>query len=390
MTDIKDALAKIQSLLKIKVKFANLEEILVLPPSNLKGITPERAEILEQFFQIDSIEDLANINLDSKGMEILLKNNISKEEWTNWKRAVKFIYEAPEAVLERQPVKKVLAIGLDNAGKTSVINILQRDLGLDTLLNIKPTIGIFREMVEIQSLKLSLWDLSGQKKYREQITLEERNIILNEVDIILFVIDIQDSRRFQDVFNYLEKVLNVITKFKEQPSIIILLHKSDPDYINTSEFRENYIGLRSVIDVQLEKANLTAHGDYYITSIYNTLPKAQGFRESVKTTVNQLKSISHTAIPSNLLDTMSNIFDLVVKLSSIIEDRMNSLEAQYADLENYIHSEFLSGVKTIEAIEAKLERPELKAKQVLVNELQKLITKKIGKQRRPRVQKLTK
>ena len=390
MTDIKDALAKIQSLLKIKVKFANLEEILVLPPSNLKGITPERAEILEQFFQIDSIEDLANINLDSKGMEILLKNNISKEEWTNWKRAVKFIYEAPEAVLERQPVKKVLAIGLDNAGKTSVINILQRDLGLDTLLNIKPTIGIFREMVEIQSLKLSLWDLSGQKKYREQITLEERNIILNEVDIILFVIDIQDSRRFQDVFNYLEKVLNVITKFKEQPSIIILLHKSDPDYINTSEFRENYIGLRSVIDVQLEKANLTAHGDYYITSIYNTLPKAQGFRESVKTTVNQLKSISHTAIPSNLLDTMTNIFDLVVKLSSIIEDRMNSLEAQYADLENYIHSEFLSGVKTIEAIEAKLERPELKAKQVLVNELQKLITKKIGKQRRPRVQKLTK
>ena len=389
MTD-KDAIAKIQNLLRIKIKFSTINEILVLPPTNLKGISPEKAEVLEQFFQIETIEDLALKTIDSKGIEILQKNNISKEDWANWRQAAKLIYDAPSESIERHAIQKVLVIGLDNAGKTSVINILQRDLGLDTLLNIKPTRGILREMVELQSLKMSLWDLSGQKQYREQFTVEEKNIIFDEVDIILVVIDIQDSNRFQDGFEYLEKVLSIITKFQEQPMFIILFHKADPDFIDSNDFRENYIGLRSVIDVLLEKANLTGRYDYYITSIYNTLPKAQGFRESVKSTVDQLKSISQTAIPSNLLNTMTNIFDLVVKLSSIIEERMNYLEGQYSNLESYIQSEFVSGVRSIEAIEAKLESPELKAKEVLVGELQKLITKRTAKRRRPPIKKISK
>ena len=381
MSDEQDAMAKIQSLLKIKVRFANIEEIFVLPPSNLKGLPPEKAEILEQFFQIETIEDLATKEIDSKGMEILVKNNITKEEWENWKAAAVLIYETPE--FERK-VKKVLIIGLDNAGKTSVINIMQRELGLDTLLNIKPTKGIFREQVELQSLKMSLWDLSGQKIYREQFTVEEKNLIFDEVDILVYVVDIQDSSRFQDVFDYVDNVIKVLMKFKEKPPIVILCHKADPDYIDTKEFKENYIGLRSVLDVQLENAGLKY--DYYITSIYNTLPKEQGFRESVKSTVSQLKTISQTAVPSNILGIMANVFDLVVKLSSIIEDRMNQLEAQYSELENYIHSEFVSGVKTIEAIEAKLEYPELKAKEVIVNELKKITTKRKRKRRQSTMQ----
>jgi tRNA U34 5-carboxymethylaminomethyl modifying GTPase MnmE/TrmE len=269
-----DLIEKIQNLLKLNVKFASIDEILSLPPSNLKGISAENAEILEQFFQIETIEDLAKKTIDSKGFEILAKNSISKSDWENWKSAAGMICE-PE--LARQPVKKVIVIGLDNAGKTSVINILQRELGLDTLLNIKPTIGIFREQVELQSLKMTLWDLSGQKQYREQFTVEEKNLIFEEVDIILFVVDIQEASRFQEVFEYLSNIIQVLTKYKERPAVIILLHKADPDFIDTPAFRENYIGLRSVFDIQLEKANLKH--DYYITSIYNALPKAQGFRE---------------------------------------------------------------------------------------------------------------
>ncbi|TFG04765.1 MAG: hypothetical protein EU536_03915 [Promethearchaeota archaeon] len=390
MTNEQDIIAKVRNLLSINVKFANLSEILILPPSNIKGITSEKAEILEQFFQIETIEDLANKHIDEKGMQILLKNNISKEDWQAWKEAAKFIAETPVDVLTRQAIKKVIVIGLDNAGKSSVINTLQRDLGLDTLLNIKPTRGILREMVELQSLKMSLWDLSGQKQYREQFTVEEKNIIFDEVDIILFVIDIQDSKRFQDVFDYIENVLSIITKFKEHPMFITLFHKADPDFIDTGEFRENYIGLRSVLDVQLEKANLTGRYDYYVTSIYNALPKAQGFRESVKSTVSQLKEIGQTAIPSNLLNTMTNIFDLVVKLSSIIEDRMNYLEAQQSNLEDYIQTQFVSGVKTIEAIEAKLEYPETRVKEVLVDELQKLMTKRSRKRKQSSKKKVTK
>jgi uncharacterized coiled-coil protein SlyX len=84
---------------------------------------------------------------------------------------------------------------------------------------------------------------------------------------------------------------------------------------------------------------------------------------------------------------MTNIFDLVIKLSSILEERMNQLEAQYANLESYIQSEFVSGVRTIESMEARLEYPESKAREVLVDELQKLITKKKRKSARVKAKK---
>ena len=48
--------------------------------------------------------------------------------------------------------------------------------------------------------------------------------------------------------------------------------------------------------------------------------------------------------------------------------------------------EFVSGVKTIEAIEAKLEsKEESRAKDILVKELQKMITKKQRKPGRGRI-----
>lgn len=363
---------KIQTLLKPNVKFENIEEVLVFNLSSLKGITQENAQILEQLFQIETIEDLAKTVLDSEGFDILLKNNISKETWENWRNAATIIYETPP--FTQIPLKKVIVIGLENAGKTSIINVLQRELGLDTLLNIMPTIGIFRQHMELQTLKLVLWDLSGQKSYREAFTLHEKELIFEEVDLILFVVDIQDSNRFQEVFDYLDIILQILIQFQKHPNFIVLFHKADPDFISTLTFRENYLGLRSVFDMKLEKSNLKH--DYFITSIYNTLPKTSNFRESIKHTITHLKNMQKSPVPSNLLEGMVEVFDIVVKLSGILEDRLNRLESQFSVFEKYIQNESSKGIKASEAIEAEPISPEIKIKEVLISELQKLFPKK--------------
>jgi small GTP-binding protein len=83
---------------------------------------------------------------------------------------------------------KVVMIGLDGAGKTTIL--MQMKLGEHT--QTIPTIGFNLEELRIGKVKMQVWDLGGQDKVR---ILWER--YLKEVDGIVFVVDSMDRDRFQ-------------------------------------------------------------------------------------------------------------------------------------------------------------------------------------------------
>lgn len=56
--------------------------------------------------------------------------------------------------------KRVLLLGLDNAGKTSVLMQLKQDQFVDTV----PTVGLNVEHVAYRNLSLTLWDVGGQAR----------------------------------------------------------------------------------------------------------------------------------------------------------------------------------------------------------------------------------
>jgi small GTP-binding protein len=58
--------------------------------------------------------------------------------------------------------KKILMLGLDAAGKTTVLYKMQLGEAVTTI----PTIGFNVERVQYKNLELSIWDVGGQDKIR--------------------------------------------------------------------------------------------------------------------------------------------------------------------------------------------------------------------------------
>jgi len=83
---------------------------------------------------------------------------------------------------------RILILGLDNAGKTTILYRLQND----TEENIQtiPTIGFNVEVLQYKNIKFQVWDLGGQTSIRPYWRCYYPN-----TDAIIFVVDSCDKER---------------------------------------------------------------------------------------------------------------------------------------------------------------------------------------------------
>jgi ADP-ribosylation factor-like protein 3 len=58
---------------------------------------------------------------------------------------------------------RILVLGLDNAGKTSLLKVCA---DAESLQDIKPTQGFNLKTIDKQGVKLHMWDIGGQKTIR--------------------------------------------------------------------------------------------------------------------------------------------------------------------------------------------------------------------------------
>jgi GTPase SAR1 family protein len=124
---------------------------------------------------------------------------------------------------------KVLLTGLDKAGKSSFLLGIRRRYS--EIIKSLPTKGIERSeenIFEEQNSLISLWDLGGQKKYRERF-LEQSKFYLYNVDLLFFFIDIQDLERINEALDLFRRITSLLIELDEFPPIVVCLNKFDPD-----------------------------------------------------------------------------------------------------------------------------------------------------------------
>ena len=134
---------------------------------------------------------------------------------------------------------KILMTGLDRAGKTTFLHAVKQRYS--EIIKTLPTKGVARseeKIFEEQNSIISLWDLGGQKKYRD-IFLEQRKVYLYNVDLLFYFIDIQDSERISEAIELYGTVIKSLIELEEFPPIVICLNKFDPDIKNAKEIKKN-------------------------------------------------------------------------------------------------------------------------------------------------------
>ena len=123
---------------------------------------------------------------------------------------------------------KILVMGLDNSGKTSIVLNLIGKTNLLDYISLKPTLGADIIQHEINDSRYSIWDLGGQKVYREEY-LDNFEEYLKETYKIVYVIDIQDKERYDLTLDYFKSIIERIERFGGNLDMTIFLHKHDPD-----------------------------------------------------------------------------------------------------------------------------------------------------------------
>ena len=116
------------------------------------------------------------------------------------------------------PEVRVLILGLDAAGKTTVLYQLK----LGEIVTTIPTIGFNVETVTHKNIDLVLWDVGGRDKIRPLY-----KHYFKDTKALVFVIDSNDRERIDEAQEELFKILSE-DELKES-TVLILANKKDLD-----------------------------------------------------------------------------------------------------------------------------------------------------------------
>eukprot|EP01083_Nonionella_stella_P165286 549504_1 len=144
--------------------------------------------------------------------------------------------------MTRKIVKRVVMVGLDNAGKTTILY----KLALDEIISTIPTVGLNIETIQYNDIRLNVWDIGGQKKIRKMWSH-----YYQDTDAVIFVIDSNEPQRVDQLYNDNAKdELHKMLKNKDlrDAVLLILANKQDlPNALNINELTkrldlENLVG----------------------------------------------------------------------------------------------------------------------------------------------------
>ena len=182
---------------------------------------------------------------------------------------------------DAKTIHKLLIVGLDQAGKTSILNILNKKYNL--MDNIKPTVGIERDQIKILGIPIVGWDLGGQKQFREKYLKDSR--LFDSADSIFYVIDVWNATRFEDALQYYSKILEMLEKLKIRPEIVILLHKVDPNLRDNQKTKEILNNLKKLFQEESEGYHISV----FATSIFDRKSIIEAFSKNLMEIISSLK-----------------------------------------------------------------------------------------------------
>ena len=126
------------------------------------------------------------------------------------------------------PNLKIILSGLDNAGKSSMLIAIKKMYDFEEeAKNLKPTIRIDYFRRTFLNYMLNIFDMGGQQKFREMYL--KKPIYFEAVDILIYLIDIQDEDRFSESISYLTKVLDILKEngYRKEKAIYLCFSKAD-------------------------------------------------------------------------------------------------------------------------------------------------------------------
>ena len=228
---------------------------------------------------------------------------------------------------------KIVISGLDNAGKTSILTALDKKYDFQKdIVQLKPTIRVEYHKMNFLKNNSIFWDMGGQTSYRE-VYMQYQDVYFDATDLLIYVIDIQDSERFENSLEYLDAILTFFTESKMDVPVIIAFHKFDPDLRGNEEILQNINELRTKLLDKYPNFKIL----FQQTSIFDIISIVQ--LVSYGLSVFDEKFFELSELLEGYIEEFENQALLVFDRNGII------ISEYYSDIDSEVYVELLESIK---------------------------------------------
>ena len=198
-------------------------------------------------------------------------------------------------------------MGLDNAGKTSIITAITKRFGFEEKVGtLLPTRRIARDSFRFLGIEFSRMDFGGQRQYREEY-LKNPTKYLSGTDLVYYVIDAQDYDRYIESIDYLEQILLFYKEDQEYPPVCVLFHKFDPQLVDDKVINKKILTLKQA----LTRYSNTFDIFFFETTIFDIKSIMDAFSSGLSMLFEKMEMVSHlfSDISKNYNSILIALFD---------------------------------------------------------------------------------
>lgn len=143
--------------------------------------------------------------------------------------------------LKSQSSRKIILLGLSQAGKTSIRDVVFGGKAPEETKDYAATLNYERQIEQVADEAVTVMDLGGQEVFLKRFLSSMSSFIFSNVAVLVFICDISTPDKFpQSLKAFTEGVTRLQEMSDVQPAIYILLHKTDlmPDLTQRAERME--------------------------------------------------------------------------------------------------------------------------------------------------------
>ncbi|MFX1409165.1 MAG: ADP-ribosylation factor-like protein [Promethearchaeota archaeon] len=203
--------------------------------------------------------------------------------------------------------RKVCYLGLDNAGKTSIITAITKRFGFEKEISkLKPTRRVARDTFKFLGIEFYRMDFGGQAQYREDY-LKNPSKYLSGTDLIFYVIDAQDYNRYVETIDYLDELLLFFKEEQVYPPICVLFHKMDPQFVKDKTINQKILTLKQALTRYLYDFDIF----FFETTIFDIKSIMTAFSSGLSMLFEKMEMVSNlfSEISRNYNSILIALFD---------------------------------------------------------------------------------